>query len=135
MISAPVEQLVVHELSTPTIQATLREYAGGPVIPGSALTSITVWLFELVTGTIVNNRDAASLATGLVDENGILQWTLEEDDTALLDLNPFLVSAKDRQYGERYRIEFEIRWDTPERVMRYRVDLVVLAYVKVPVAP
>ena len=121
-----VALLPVDEQTTPTYQATLREYEGGPVVPGSALTSIKVWLFEAKSGTIINSRNGTSLATNLVDENGVLLWTMAEEDTTLLSAT--------HEY-EIFVLEFEVRWDTPERVIRHRVDLFIQGYVKIPVAP
>lgn len=67
--------------------ATLKDQNTTP-IPGGNLTSLTLTLYDVTTGTILNSRNAQDVLNKnnvTVDGNGLLTWLVQPADTAIVD--------------------------------------------------
>lgn len=94
------------ERDTPTLRATVLDNSVPAVaIPGSALATMALTLYDEKTGAIVNDRDAVDIKAN-VDEAGLLEFELEQDDMAM-------VNAASR--AEYRRILLEWTWDVTKR--------------------
>lgn len=75
------------EKETATYSFTLKNEAGQPVAAAS-LTSATLTLYELESGTIVNGRSSQNvlnLNNVTIDSNGLVSWSIQLADVTLLD--------------------------------------------------
>lgn len=76
----------VGEAATAILRGTIRD-AAGTALPGSAIGALTLTLYELRTGSILNSRNAVSIKNangGTIDSNGDLTLTLSPADNAML---------------------------------------------------
>lgn len=91
---------IINERSTADYIATLQDTQGN-VLAGSAIVSLTLTLYELKSGAIINNRDGQNVLNQndvTVDENGALLFSLQPDDGVIIDA--------DCEY-ETHRAEFD----------------------------
>lgn len=76
----------VPEQTTQKYTGTLKD-ENGAAIPGSALTTLTLTLYEASTHQIINSRNAQNVLNlnGVtVDSNGVLTWIMAPADNAHL---------------------------------------------------
>jgi len=77
----------VYEGSTRKIQATLQD-ASGTAVPASSLASLTLTLFDVALGSIINSRNAQDVLNKndvAVDGNGLLTWSMRTADNVIVD--------------------------------------------------
>lgn len=92
------------ERNTPTFTATVQGN-DAVVIPGSALATVTLTIYDEHTREIVNDRNNVDVKAN-VDENGALTFQLEEADMVILN---------QERKRERRRIFIEWTWDVDKR--------------------
>lgn len=105
--------------------ATIKDEAG-TAIPGSALTALTLTLYSVHSGTIVNSRNDQNVlnANGVtVDEAGLLTWIMDPLDNQVLD-TAFAY--------ERHRALFEWTWSGGTKAGKHEVDFLVQNLGQVP---
>ena len=76
----------VREESTYRITGVFRDEFGA-AIPGAALSTLHLWLFNEHDGQIINSVDDIDILNvdrGVVDVNGVLTLILEPDDNVIL---------------------------------------------------
>lgn len=76
----------VKERTTNVYQADLQD-PNGVAIPAVDLTTLTLTLYDKVTGTVLNGRTAQDVLNAnnvTVDSAGRLIWTLQPADTAIV---------------------------------------------------
>lgn len=95
-----------HERDTPLITAVVKDNATPKVvIPGSALEKMDFTLYsEKSPYPIINSRDRDDLRSS-VDEDGNLEFQLEQDDMVILGTKT----------SENHRILLEWEWDGGKR--------------------
>ncbi len=77
----------VNEGETSLYTATIKD-ENGVVVPGSSLNTLTLTLYTLEAGTIINARNAQNILGvngGAVDGSGVLTMELNELDNAIID--------------------------------------------------
>ena len=106
---------LVRERSSGTVTAVLQDEAA-VVIPGASLSTLTLRLYDIATGTILNSRAGALDVGGqnvlntnnvTVDAGGILTWSVQAADHAVVSTNP--------RARERHRAVFEFTWGSGKR--------------------
>ncbi len=109
------------ERDTPILRATIEDNSVPAVaIPGTALDSLTLTIYDEHTAEIVNERAAVDIKTN-VDENGALEFNLTEEDMLIL---------RPSRKTERRRILLEWTWDVTQRGS-YEMQLVIDNMLKV----
>lgn len=94
------------ERDTPTLRASVRDNSVPPAaIPGSALGTATLTIYDEHTQAIVNNRSAVDIKPN-ISEAGALEFELEEEDMVI-------VTATRKR--ERRRILIQWTWDVDKR--------------------
>ena len=96
----------VREKSSGKYTAVLKDETGA-VIPASALTAITLTLYDLATNAIINNRDGQNVLNAnnvTIDNSGNLVWSVQAADHAL-------VRTSGRPL-EKHRAVFEYTWSS-----------------------
>jgi hypothetical protein len=73
----------IPERTTQKLTFTLKDEAGA-AIPGSSLTTCTLTLYDLATGTIINSRDDVDVKSN-VDSAGLFSFTFALADMAIQD--------------------------------------------------
>jgi hypothetical protein len=109
------------ERDTPILRATVTDNSDPPVvIPGSALGSITLTLYDEKTLDIINERTQVDVQAN-VDETGAFVFELTEDDMKILSPT---------RKSERRRILLEWTWASDQRAS-YEMQFVVENVAKV----
>jgi hypothetical protein len=109
------------ERDTPILRATVEDNSvPAAAIPGSALTTMTLTIYDEHTAEIVNDRAAVDIRAN-VDESGALEFPLTIDD---------MVTLHPTRRRERRRILLEWTWDTTQRAS-YEMQLVIENLLKV----
>jgi hypothetical protein len=72
----------VEERTTPMITGTVKDHLGN-VIPGASLTTLELTLTEARTGEVINGREDFDIKE-FVDEDGLLEFQLTQDDVVLV---------------------------------------------------
>ena len=78
---------IINERTTADYTVTLQDKQGN-VLAGSAITSLTLTLYALASGTILNGRDGQNVLNQnnvTIDENGLLVFSLQSDDGAIMN--------------------------------------------------
>lgn len=78
----------VDERNAGQYTCTLVKEDGSTPIPSAQLTILTLTLYSIHSGAIINGRDTQNVLNlnGVtVDSAGLLTWTVEQADTAILD--------------------------------------------------
>lgn len=111
------------ERDTPTLRASIVDDSVPAVaIPGSALTTATLTIYdEHGDHDIVNERDGVNVKPN-IDENGALEFTLEEEDMVIL---------RPSRKTERRRFLIVWTWDSPEKRGSWEGQLVIENVLKV----
>ena len=84
-----LEERQIFEQSSADLTATLLQDSDDPqsVVPGSSLLSLTLTLYDVETGQIINQRDNQDVLNTnqvTVDENGLLTWYMQPEDTIIV---------------------------------------------------
>jgi hypothetical protein len=95
----------INERSTAkyTTDALLDE--DGAVVPAASLTTATLTLYDLTTGTILNSRSSQNILNAnnvTITAGGVLSWVLQPADNAIVN---------DRPDQEIHVAVFDLRWD------------------------
>jgi len=75
------------ERTTRRYQTTIKD-EDGAVVPAANLSTLKLTLFSLHSGAILNSRSAQNVLNQnnvTVDTQGLLRWTLQPADNAILD--------------------------------------------------
>lgn len=102
------------EQETGTYSFTVNDENGAP-IPASAMNSVTLTLYVVHTGAVVNGRNAQSVLNAnqvTISEAGAVAWALQVADTAIADSTRKM---------EVHRALFVFTWNT-SRKKTYEVD-------------
>lgn len=78
----------------------------GSAIPASSITTLTVKLTDINTGSVINSRNDQSLLNandGTVDSNGLLSWYMRSAD------NPIVTSSSSASV-ESHLAMFTVTW-------------------------
>lgn len=117
----------VTEKTSALYEATLQDEAG-VAVAGSSLATLTLTLYDVATGTILNSRNAQNVLNlnGVtVSEAGALAWTMVPADNA--------ITTTSRSY-ELHRAVFIATWDTTKQMV-HEVEIRVRNIGKVPATP
>ena len=84
------EQSIIFEDSSGTYTATLLQNNDDPtsVVPASSLVSLTLTLYDVVSGEIINqrdNQDVLNTNNVTVDEQGALEWQIQPEDNPIIN--------------------------------------------------
>jgi hypothetical protein len=107
----------INEKTTGIYTANLVD-ENNAAIPGASLTSLTLTLYSLHTGVVVNSRDNQNVLNQnnvTVDSNGLLTFSIQEADTTIL--NTELAT-------ETHRALFRFGWGSNKK-KSHEVDIVV----------
>ena len=111
----------VEEKSTGRYKVVLHDEAG-LAIPLSAMTTITLTLYDDYTGTIINSRNAQNVKnTNNVSytEAGLLTWTLQPNDN-------IIVTSEVRTNGyEKHIALFEYTWSSGSKAGKHELEFQV----------
>lgn len=108
----------VNEATTGRYAATMYDETGG-VIDGTALTTLTLTLYEKRSKTILNSRNAQNVlnANGVaVTAVGALTWTIAKEDTAMVGTAQL----------ERHVAVFQGTWNTGAKKFVHVVEFDVI---------
>ena len=108
----------INEATTGRYAATMYDETGA-VIDGTALTTLTLTLYDKRTNSIVNSRNAQSVknANGVsVDSAGTLTWTIAKEDTVVVGTSQV----------ERHVAVFIGTWDTGTKKFTNEVEFDVI---------
>jgi hypothetical protein len=114
----------VAELTSAKYTGTLTDESGAAV-SGSALTAATLTLFDDVTGTVINSRNAQNVlnANGVtIDNFGALTWVMAPADNTIV---------KSGLSVERHRAVFTFTWGAGKQL----VHEVVIAVTNIRMVP
>jgi len=117
---------VVKESTTAVYGATLQDNDGNAV-SAADLDSLTLTLWDKVSETIINSRNAQNVLNTnnvTVSDDGVLAWTMQPDDNVIVDTN-HLDGQK-----EEHRALFQWTWDT-NKYGKYEVVIDVQQLTKV----
>ena len=75
----------IKEETTAIYSCTLKDEDGN-AISDVALTTLTLTLYDSVTGDIINDRDGQNVlnANNVTVASGVLTWTMQPEDTAII---------------------------------------------------
>lgn len=79
-------QHTVGERVSSVLTATIKDNTGTP-IPGASLETLTVTLYEVLTGSIINGRNDTNILGangGSVSVGGVLTWNMDAADNQIL---------------------------------------------------
>jgi hypothetical protein len=114
----------VRERSTGSYTATLQDEAGSPIALVS-LTSLTLSLYDVNTGTVLNSRNNQNVLNlnnvtfGVT--GGLLTWSVQAADNAVVGSRSL----------ERHRAVFEYTWASGAKRDWHRIELLVEAEAEV----
>ena len=117
---------VVREGTTAVYGATIQDIDGNAVAAGD-LDSLTLTLWDKVSETIINSRNAQNVLNAnnvTVSDEGVLAWTMQPEDNVIVDVN-HLDGQK-----EEHRALFQWTWDT-SKYGKYEVVIDVEQLTKV----
>lgn len=118
-------------MSEPFLEKTSGQMTGtltdetGAVVPAASLTTLTLTLFDLASGTILNSRDAQNVLNTnnvTVSALGVLVWTIQPADNAIVN---------DNLARETHRALFQWTWSAGAKSGKGYQDLVVENLAKV----
>lgn len=98
--------LVARERSTGTLRFALTDEDGAP-ISDTLLTSLTLTLYDRLSGTTLNDRnhqDVLNLNDVILDGSGHAAWSVQSADHVLVSQKPMAL--------ERHRAVFEYTWNS-----------------------
>jgi len=113
----------LNEQTTGRYTATMRDETGA-TIDGTAMTTLTLTLYDKRTGSIINSRNAQNVknANGVaVTAAGVLTWTISTSDSVMVG----------RQDRERHVALFIGTWDTGTKKFTHPVEMDVINLAKV----
>jgi hypothetical protein len=113
----------INEETTGRYTATLYDETGA-VVDGTAMTTLTLSLYDKKTGATINSRSAQNAlnANGVtVTSAGALTWTISTDDTVIVG----------RQSRERHVALFIGTWSSGTKTFTHPVEMDVVNLVKV----
>lgn len=122
-------EFAVKELAGARYSATLKDETGA-VVPAASLTALELTLWDVLTGTVVNSRDAQNVLNTnnvTVDGNGGLVWDIQPADNAI-------VRTTSTPFPERHRAMFYFTWSGGTKKGWHAVDLMVQDSAKLPVS-
>lgn len=114
----------VEEKTTARIAGRLVDEAGAALGSGD-LASITVTLYDRSSGDVINGRNATSVLNlngGTVDADGNFTWTMDPDDSPIMDADKAL---------EQHVALFQWAWAAGAKVDRQEVIVPVRNLAKV----
>ncbi len=106
----------VIEGATARYSAVLKDETD-TVIPAASLTALTLTLYNVATGAIINSRNAQNVLNAnnvTVDASGNLVWTVQPGDNAIVD------TSLDR---EDHVALFKFEWSSPTKRGYHQVVL------------
>ena len=114
----------INEATTGRYTATMYDETGA-VIDGTALTTLTLTLYDKKTGTVINSRNALNAlnANGVaVTSAGALTWTIAKEDTivvgtAQMEWHVAVFSGTWSSGAKRFVHEIEMRVVNIKRVV------------------
>ncbi len=113
----------INEQTTGRYTATMYDETGA-TIDGTAMTTLTLTLYDKRTGSIINSRNAQNVknVSGVtVTSAGALTWIISTSDTVM-------VGRADR---ERHAALFVGTWDTGTKKFTHQVEMDVINLAKV----
>ena len=115
---------IIPEKSSAKIKATLKD-EDGVVIPSATLQTLTLTLYDLITETIINSRDAVDALNAnnvtLHATSGLLTYSMQPDDNQIIGT----VSE------EVHIILFQGIWSAGTRAVRHQIQVTVSNFLKV----
>ena len=115
----------VREGCTAKYTATIKDESGA-ALAAAALHTLTLTLYDQTSETILNSRnrqDVLNTNNVAIDASGVLTWTMQPADNAVLDAT---------QKVERHVALFEWTWDSGAKAGKYEVKIDVENLKKVP---
>lgn len=111
----------VEERSTARYVVTLKDETG-VVIPLSALTTLTLTLYDVYTNTVINSRNDQNVKNTnnvVYTEAGVLTWTLQPTDNVI-------VTSDVRTNGYEDHIAlFEYTWSSGSKAGKHELEIFV----------
>lgn len=115
----------IREATTPVYTATIKDELG-VVIPAASLSTLTLTYYEKRANTIINSRDGQNILNAnnvTVSSGGVLTWTLQPADTAILDVQ--------NVYEEHIAL-FAWTWAAGAKAGKHEVRFIVTNMTRVP---
>ena len=113
----------INEATTGRYTATLYDETGA-TIDGSTLTTLTLTLYDVKTGSFINSRNAQDVknTNGVaITAAGALTWTIAKEDTVIVG----------RATRERHRALFVGTWESGVKKFTHAVEMDVINLDKV----
>jgi len=115
----------VKENSTAKYSATIKDELDA-VVPAADLTVVTLTLYNIADGAIINSRDAQNVLNAnnvVITSGGVLTWTMQQGDNTIVDTT--------LEY-EAHMALFEYTWDSGNKGSVHEVNLTVESLTNVP---
>ncbi len=115
----------VKENSTAKYTATIKDELNA-VVPAASLTTMTLTLYNIADGAIINSRDAQDVLNAnnvVITAGGVLTWTLQQGDNEIIDTT--------LEY-EAHMALFEYTWAAGAKGSVHEVNLIVESLTNVP---
>lgn len=115
----------VRERSTGRVTAVMKDELGA-VIPAASMTSLKLTLYDVLTGTVLNARDAQNVLNAndvTLDATGTLVWQVRPADHALVGTSPRAL--------EKHRAVFDFTWASGAKRDWHALEFLVEAEPKV----
>jgi len=123
-----VEERRVREGCTAVYQATIKDESGNPVA-ASSLTTLTLTLYDLASGTMINSRSAQDVLNHndvTINASGVLIWTMQPADNVIVSASLSAGAI------ERHVALFQWTWGTGgAKAGKYEVQIDVQNLAKV----
>lgn len=108
-------------MSFPVTEKASAVYTGklvdqtGAAVSGSVLNTLTLTLYDKLTGTSINGRNAQNVLNQndvTVDDSGVITWTLQPADNAIVNttLPSSYSTDSDGHYLEKHVALFQATW-------------------------
>jgi hypothetical protein len=113
----------INESTTGLYTATMYDETGA-VINGTAMTTLTLTLYDKRTGAVINSRSSQNVLNTngvVVTETGGLTWTIAKEDTVMVGL-----AERERHVGL-----FTGTWASGVKKFTHQVEMDVINLVKV----
>ena len=113
------KQRRLDEKTLASYSATIRD-AAGAVIPTANITTLTLTLYDVETGTIINSRNAQNVHNTnnvTVTSGGVLTWEIQPADNAIIGTR-----RRAGQY-EKHVALFEYSWSSGSKASKHEVIL------------
>ena len=128
MTAQTVQPFVVREYTTPKYRAVIQD-EDGVAIPAASLTTLRLTHYLPVSDAIVNSRDDQNVLNAndvTVSAEGALEWSLQEEDTALAG------SITSGGWYQDHVALFEYTWDSGAKRNNHEVKFKVLSIHRIP---